>query len=114
MKGSIKLPTKILPMQCPQGYRRDCINMKTCMFRHIGERVGDQIKEVVDQTIRSNTKMSPMKKARAMVERSEDQTHSINRNREPRPYGVGLRNIDGSSCYINAVMQGISSLYPFR
>ena len=121
MKGNFKLPTTILPMQCPQGHRRDCVNKKTCMYRHIGERVGDQIKDVVDQSIRNDTKLSPMKKARAVIDRRrekeqcENQNHqsSSNRNREPKFHVAGLRNTDGNSCYINAVMQGLSSLHPF-
>ena len=33
----------IQPTQCPAGHRRDCVNKKTCFFRHIGENVGDPV-----------------------------------------------------------------------
>ena len=34
---------KIQPIQCPAGHRRDCVNKRTCVFRHIGEAVGDAL-----------------------------------------------------------------------
>ena len=34
---------KIQPIQCPAGHRRDCVNKRTCVFRHIGEVVGDAL-----------------------------------------------------------------------
>ena len=35
---------KIQPIQCPAGHRRDCVNKRTCVFRHIGEAVGDALR----------------------------------------------------------------------
>ena len=111
-RTNIRLPTTILPMQCPQGHRRDCSNRRTCMFRHIDERVGDPIEKAVEETM-ARVKLSPMKKAKVAIDRAEREKKQERRGEET-PYNVtGLRNVDGTSCYINAVIQGLTSLHPF-
>ena len=38
---------KVQPIQCTAGHRRDCVNKGTCVFRHIGEVVGDPLVNVI-------------------------------------------------------------------
>ena len=140
----MKLPTTILAMQCPQGHRRDCRNKGTCMYRHIGERVGEPLKDVInnEKRIRSYENLSPLKRAKMAIDRTErtarEEDGPSNRdflfdvpeqanitdgrtkdeanweeNHMDLPYNIpGLKNIDGSSCYVNAVIQALTSLHP--
>ena len=110
--ANIRQPTTILTRQCPQGYRRDCTNRKTCVFRHIDENVGDPIKHVKPVGDACWGKLSPLKKAKVAIERMEKNDRQ-ERGYEPDFNVTGLRNVDGTSCYINAVIQGLNSLHPF-
>ena len=46
----------IQPDQCSIGYRRDCPNKRTCMFRHIDENVGDPISKYTTPQLAKESK----------------------------------------------------------
>ena len=122
---------KIQPFQCPSGYRRDCPHSKTCVFRHLGERVGDPLPNTVrisdirpKVTSAYNRKSGVYKQYstrsqtavwnKTKEEIREKKRHGRNWNDEiytTNAEATGLRNI-GNSCYINTTIQALSCVTP--
>ena len=124
---------KIQPFQCPSGWRRDCPHSKTCVFRHLGEQMGDPLPNTVRINDIRQKVTSAHSRRSGVYKQYSTRSQNVERNKtkeeiiEKKKWGqgpncrneiyttnveaTGLRNI-GNSCYINTTIQALSCVTP--